>query len=190
MADERIDLPKPKRRKLFFCKQVDQESIEELTKQIININENDDYLMKLYKLHDLDYTPQPIEIYIDSYGGYVYQILGLVGIMENSKTPIHTICTGAAMSCGFIMLICGHKRFCYKHGTPLYHQVSAGTVGTIQDMEEYVGEVKRLQDKMEELTIKKTNIPKKELEKMRKRKIDWYMTAEEALKMGVIDEIV
>ena len=64
-----------------------------------------------------------IKIYIDSYGGQVYQCFGLIGVME-SKTEIHTVCS-AAMSCGFIILINGHKRFAYRHATPLYHRVSS-----------------------------------------------------------------
>lgn len=183
-------LPKPKERKLFFGKQVDQESIEELSKQIILINEDDKLLKKVYKAYDLEYRPKPIEIFIDSYGGAVYQVFGLLSIMEKSKTPIHTICTGAAMSCGFLMLIHGHKRFCYELGTPLYHQVSSGASGKVQDIQEKFVEVKRLQDKIEEMTLRKTKISKQKLDKILKNKIDWYMTAQEALELGVIDKII
>jgi ATP-dependent Clp protease, protease subunit len=189
-AKNTIELPQPFARKIFFAKDVTLESIEKLSKDIILINENDEELIKLYDVYDLDYKPKPIEIYIDSYGGFVYQIFGLVGIMEQSKTPIHTICTGAAMSCGFIMLIHGHKRFCYKHGTPMYHQLSGDTWGKLSDIENEVTEYKRLQNKIEEMTIKHTNISKDALETNRKEKRDWFMDAEEALKLGVIDEII
>lgn len=183
-------LPIPKERKIFFSKQVDQDSIEEVAKAIVTINENDRELEKLYGIYDLDYKPKPIEIYIDSYGGYVYQILGLIAIIEKSVTPVHTICTGAAMSCGFIMLIYGHKRFCYEHATPLYHQISTGFSGNVEDMEQKYAESKRLQNKFEEMVIRKTKISKDKLEDIRQKKIDWYMEAEEALKLGVVDEII
>lgn len=136
MVEENKKLPLPQNRKLFFSKQVDQESIEALSKKIIEINEDDEYLKKLYNIHDFLYTPKPIEIYIDSYGGLVYQIMGLISIVEKSKTPVHTICTGAAMSCGFMLLINGHKRFCYENGTPLYHQISSSFNGKTEDMEQ------------------------------------------------------
>lgn len=180
----------PKERKLFFSEQVDQKSIKVLSEKIININEHDEYLKKYAKLHGLEYNPKPIEIYIDSYGGAVYQILGLIGIIEHSKTAVHTICTGAAMSCGFMLLIHGHKRFSYKHGTPLYHQISSGFVGKVQDMEEELIQKKKLQKKFEEMTMAKTKITKKKLDKIRKKKVDWFMTADEALELGVIDEII
>ena len=189
MADT-LDLLRPKDRKLFFTKDVDQSSIEELTKKIVEINDDDKFLKKQYKLYGFKYKPSPIKIYIDSYGGAVYQIMGLIGIMEKSKTPIHTICTGAAMSCGFMMLISGHKRFCYKHGTPLYHQVSSWAGGKVEDVEQKLKEVKRLQKWVEKLTVERTNIPIEKLLKIKKEKIDWYMTAEEALQLGVVDKII
>lgn len=190
MSDQQLLVPKPKARKLFFAKQVNQETIEEISKEIVLINENDRLLENLYNVYDLTYIPKPIEIYIDSYGGLVYQAMGLIGIMEKSITPIHTICTGAAMSCGFIMLICGHKRFCYEHATPLYHQVSTSGSGEIEWMEKRVEEAKRLQAKFEEITLRKTKISKKKLDKVRKQQTDWYMSAEKALKLGVVDEII
>jgi len=184
------NLPLPKERTLFFAKQVNQSSIEDLTKSVVEINENDKLLKKIYAVYDLEYKPKPIKIMIDSYGGQVYQILGLLAIMDSSKTPIHTYVTGAAMSCGFLLLIHGHKRFAYKHATPLYHQVSSIALGKAKDMEEDLMETKRLQEIIEKLTLERTKISKKKLEKVYKRKLDWFMSANEALKLGVVDEIV
>ena len=184
------ELPIPKDRNIFFSKQVNQASIEEITKKIIDINDNDAHLKKLYDLYSLDYNPKPMKLFIDSYGGTVYQILGLISVIENSVVPVHTICTGTAMSCGFLLLISGHKRFAYKNSTPLYHQVSSVHIGKVKELEEELEETKRLQEKIEEITLAKTKITKKQLEKNYKRKIDWFMTAEEAKKLGVIDEII
>ena len=73
-------------RTIHFNKQVDQVTIGAVTEQILAINADDEALKKIYKLNDLKYKPEPIEIYIDSYGGYVYQILGLVSVMAKSYT--------------------------------------------------------------------------------------------------------
>jgi len=180
----------PMDRNLFFTTQVDQSTISKLTEDIIAINESDEYLKKLYEIHDIAYEPKPIKIFIDSYGGQVYSCFGLLSIMGRSKTPIHTIVTGCAMSCGFLMLISGHRRFAHKLSTPLYHQVSSVAWGKLKDMEEDVVETKRLQDKIEEITLEKTNITPKKLKKVYAEKRDWYMSAEEALKLGVVDEIL
>jgi len=185
-----VALPKPKARNLYLPDQVTQESMNKLTKSIIEINEDDKYLVKLYAINDVQYAPQPIKLYIDSYGGAVYQCFGLLGIMGKSETPIHTIVTGAAMSCGFMILISGHRRLGYIHSTPLYHQVSTGFFGNVKDMEEKLEETKRIQKKIEDITLERTSISKKKLIDVLKNKKDWYMTAEEALELGVIDEIV
>ena len=183
-------LPRPKDRNLYLPDQVTQKTMNSLTKAIIDINEHDAHIKKVYSIYGAKYKPSPIKIYIDSYGGQVYQCFGLLGVMDKSKTPIHTIVTGAAMSCGFMILISGHKRFGYSLSTPLYHQVSTGFYGKIQDMEESLKETKRLQKKIEEITLDRTRITEKELKKILRKKIDWYMNAEEALKLGVIDEII
>ena len=190
MSDLDSDLPRPKKRTLYLAAQVNQKSMNDLTKAIIDINQHDRYMEKLYPIYDLEYKPKPIEIYIDSYGGAVYQCMGLLGIMNKSITPIHTIAAGAAMSCGFMILICGHKRFGYEYSTPLYHQVATGFFGKVKDMEESLEETKRLQKKIEEITLERTNISQKRLSEILKNKIDWYMTPEEALRLGVIDGIV
>jgi len=180
----------PLERKLFFSKGVTQESMEELTKAIILINDDDEKLIKACELEDITYRPKPIEMYIDSYGGQVYACMGLISVMERSKTPIHTIVTGCAMSCGFMLLISGHKRFAYRLSTPMYHQVSTGFWGKIEDMEIDIVETRRLQKVFESETISKTQITKKKLDEIRKTKTDWFMTASDALALGIIDEIL
>jgi ATP-dependent protease ClpP protease subunit len=94
------------------------------------------------------------------------------------------------MSCGFMILINGHRRFGYQHATPLYHQVSTGFFGNVKEMEESLVEAKRLQEKIEEMTLRKTKISKKRLKKVFDNKVDWFMSADEALKLKVIDEII
>lgn len=185
-----LSIPLPKTRNLYFTSQVDQSSISNLSRAILEINANDKFLIKQYELFGLDYKPKPIKIYIDSYGGAVYQCFGLLGIMDSSETPIHTIVTGAAMSCGFMMAIHGHKRFAYKHATLMYHQISSGTWGKLREMEEDIEETRRLQEKIEEMTVKKTNISLSTLKENFERKKDWFMNAEIALKNGCIDQII
>ncbi len=183
-------IPLPKQRDLYFTSQVEQSTIAELSKSILEINSHDALLKKQYAIHGLSYTPKPIKIYIDSYGGTVYQCFGLLGLMETSKAPVHTIVTGAAMSCGFLMAIHGHKRFAYKHSTLMYHQVSSAAWGKLKDMQEDIEEARRLQEIIEQLTIKKTDIQLATLKDNFEKKRDWYMDAETALKNGCIDAII
>ena len=185
-----INLPSPMNRNLFLAKQVDQASINEISKAIIAINEDDEYISKMYSIYDITYNPKPIKLYIDSYGGYVYQCFGLLGIMRASKAPVHTIVTGCAMSCGFLISISGHKRYGYERSTYLYHQVGGGAFGKSKDMEEELIEMLRLQKQVEEITLQQTGITAKKLERIYKAKKDWYMDSIEAIKLKVIDEII
>lgn len=187
---ETLTLPSPKVRDLYFNKQVDQNTIGDLTQKLLEINGSDEYLKSVYFLHGLTYHPPPIKIYIDSYGGSVYQCLGLIGLMEKSVTPIHTYVTGVAMSAGFMIAIHGHKRYCYEHSTYMYHQLSSVAWGTMKDMEDNVQEYKRLNQKLQELTVKKTRISLKALEDNYERKQDWYMTADQAKTNGCVDGII
>jgi ATP-dependent Clp protease protease subunit len=185
-----LQLPIPKERQLHLAQQVDQASINAISKAILEINEDDDYIARLSEIHGFTYNPKPIELYIDSYGGYVYQCMGLLGVMQKSKAPVHTIVTGCAMSCGFLISIAGHKRIAYDHSTFMYHQVSSGAIGKVKDMEDDVIEAKRLQKFIEDHTLSTTKLTPKDLEKCYNEKKDWYMTAKQALKYGVIDQIV
>ena len=161
-----------------------------ISKAIIEIREHDEYLKKLYKLQDLSYEPKPIKLHIDSYGGAVYQCFGLLSIMKDKGTPVNTIITGCAMSCGFMIAIHGAHRSIHRHGTMMYHQVSTGTRGTVKEVEEDIIEAKRLQKKIEEMTLENTKITKEKLEKVYNKKKDWYIDAKVALKWGCVDEIV
>ena len=185
-----LQFPAPKERDLYLAQQVDQASINSITKQIIEINSEDKYLKDIAKISGFTYEPNPINLFCDSYGGYVYQCLGLLGVIEKSQTPVHTIVTGCAMSCGFLIAITGHKRFAYDKATFMYHQISSGAIGKLKDIEEEVIESKRLQKILEEHTLAKTKMTEKELEKCYDEKKDWYITPKQALKYGIIDSII
>lgn len=183
-------LREPMARDLFFTEQIDQKTISELSKQLILIEKDDSELELIYEISGLKYDRPAIRIFIDSYGGNVYQGLGIIGIIENSATPIHTIVTGCAMSMAFGILISGHKRFAYKYATPLYHILNAGEKDTIQGLTEDLEEYERLQSLLDTITVKKTNISVDKLKYYRERKKDWYMSAEESIKLNVVDEII
>lgn len=82
-------IPIPKERNLYLAKQVDQESINEITKAIIDINDDDADLIKLAELHGMVYKPKPIMLYIDSYGrcGSCYSNKQSMYYIELDYTP-------------------------------------------------------------------------------------------------------
>lgn len=183
-------MPSPKERNIYLSQQVTQESMLAVSKQILEINADDRKLKKLAKIYGYKYKPQPIKIFIDSYGGQVYQCFGLLSIMNASKTEIHTIVTGCAMSCGFMIAIHGHRRYCLKLSRLLYHQVSSGAVGKLADMEEKIAQSKELQKDIERMVLDNTSITKERLKEAYKGKEDWIIKSKEALELGCVDEIV
>lgn len=165
--------------KLLYLTEQEDDNVDYVIKSILSFNEEDK--------DKLD--PTPIKLYINCYGGDVYQFLGLIDVIESSITPIHTITLGAAMSCAFLVALSGHKRFAYKNSTFMYHQISTGEWGTAKNLEEDLIETKRLQKIIESHILSKTKITKKQLSDNYNSKNDWYLGAEEALKYHIIDQI-
>lgn len=185
------DFLTPKDRNLYLFKEVEAEHINELTKKIIEISEHDEEIAdELEATFGATYTPDPIKLYIDSYGGYVYQCLGLIEVMKASKTPVHTIVTGCAMSCGFLIAVSGKERFAYGTSTFMYHQVSSGVWGPLKEIQEDVEETKRLQKIIEQITLSNTKMTKKQLEESFNTKKDLFFDGKKALKLGCIDKLL
>jgi ATP-dependent Clp protease protease subunit len=192
MFENQIYLPHPKKRLLFFAGDVEQENIGyRIKKKILEINESDYLIKKLAAIYGFIYVPRPIKLYIDTYGGDIYTTLGLVGVIESSATPVFTYYTGSAMSAGFLILISGHKRFCYKYSSLMYHQISTESVGgEARKQEMDVDENRRIMDIIEDIITSKTKISKRKLTQIYNQKDDWYINPEEALKLEIIDEIL
>lgn len=174
-------------RDLFLTSDVNSESTSVIIKEIIKVNNYDDAQENTV----VGYEREPIKLYIQSFGGSAYDCWALVDVMLHSKTPIHTYCTGYAMSCGFLIFLAGAKRFASKHSTFMYHQISMGYDYTeYTKIKENMYENTFLQGMMERMVIKRTNIPKSLLEDVREKKVDWYIHLTEAVKYGIVDEII
>jgi ATP-dependent Clp protease protease subunit len=175
------------KRDLFLASDVNAESTVEIIKEIIKANSYDDEQERTV----VDYKREPIKLYVQSVGGNVYDCWALVDVMLHSKTPIHTYCTGYAMSCGFIIYLAGSKRFATKHSTFVYHQISSSYPLTkFEDLVNSIAEDSVLQEMMEQFVVERTNIKKSELEDIKKQKIDLYMHIENAVRSGVVDEVL
>lgn len=133
----------------------------------------------------------PIMIYIDSFGGDAYALLTMIAAMEQVPNPIITCALSKAMSAGAMLLACGDTRFASEHCTIMIHEMSAGTVGHIDDINVQHVNLVKLNEKLMKLLAKKCKIKggvtalKKHLLNQR----DFYLDAEEAMKFGVIDSI-
>ena len=94
------------------------------------------------------------------------------------------------MSAGCSIFLAGHKRFVSSHSTLLYHQISCWRGGKYQDLVEDRDEMDWLQNAAEEYVLSRTNISKEEIQEIREKKIDFYIHADDAVRLGFADEII
>jgi ATP-dependent Clp protease protease subunit len=131
-----------------------------------------------------------IQMLMSTYGGCVYDGLSLYDAIKNSKTEVDITCFGKIMSMGIVLLLAAKTRKAYRNTTFMIHEGSAGAIGKVSDMEDSIDESKRLNDIYFGIIESETKIPKAKLDEIRKRRKDWYFTAEEALEYGLITEII
>lgn len=131
---------------------------------------------------------QPIKLYVDSNGGNVFAALSIIDAIELSETPVYTINTGTAFSAGCLILVAGHKRFAYPNSTFLIHEGSTGAYHDAGKFRNYAHFYEQMLDRTKDLLLSKTKITEEQYNE--KRNDDWWFFPEEALELGVCDEIV
>ena len=168
---------------LYLSGTINETSISNINKDLLNLIAQDEKDSDEKK----NFSPQPIKIFINSFGGSVYDAWSLIDIMLRSETPIYTYCTGYAMSAGFLIFLAGHKRYATQNSTMLYHQLSAGNWNKILDLEQNLEEYKRLHDDIEKYVSERTSINKSTLEENKQKKKDWYIHSEDFEKYNIAE---
>ena len=133
-----------------------------------------------------------ISFYINSPGGSITDGMAIVDTMNYIKCPVSTICIGLAASMGSVLLACGAKgkRYATPNSEVLIHQplISGGLSGQTTEIKIHADHMVKTREKLNKLLSEKTGQSLEQIEKDTER--DHYMTAEEALKYGLIDEII
>lgn len=174
-------------RTIILCGEVDDNTVYDLMEMICDINEYDDENEDNVR----DYERKPIKMIVNSFGGSVYDGFALIGVMENSKTPIHTYCYGSAMSMALLILVSGHKRFGHRLATFMYHEcLDSPAYDKLATLKENLEETKRIMKVYDDQLLSKTKLKRKQIEDTKRIKLDWYMSPEEALTYKVIDQII
>lgn len=131
-----------------------------------------------------------ISFYINSPGGVVTSGLAMYDTMQYIRPQVSTVCMGQAASMGSFLLMAGAKgkRFALPNSRIMIHQPSGGAQGQATDIEIQAKEILRLRHMLNETYVKHTGRKLAEVEKAMDR--DNFMSAEEAKKFGLIDEVV
>ena len=134
-----------------------------------------------------------IYLYINSPGGSITDGMGIVDTMNYISCPVSTICVGMAASMGAVLLASGEKgkRFATPNSEILIHQPligGGGLSGQTTEIKIHADHMVKTREKLNKLLSEKTGQSLEQIEKDTER--DHYMTAQEALEYGLIDEII
>ena len=131
-----------------------------------------------------------ITIYINSPGGVVHSGLGIYDTMQYISSKVGTVCTGMAASMASVLLAAGEKgrRSALPHSRVMIHQPSGGVQGQSSDMEITVREIKKIRKELYNIISEHSGQPFERVEKDSDR--DYWMSAQEALDYGMVDNIL
>lgn len=116
--------------------------------------------------------------------------MSLYDVIESSNTPIEVICTGKIMSMGVIVALGAEVRKAYRNTTFMIHQLSGLSFGTLREMEDSVAEASRINEMLFNIIKYKTLVTEEQLNEVLQQKKDWFLTAEEALRLGILTDII
>jgi len=131
-----------------------------------------------------------MKLYINSPGGLVTSGLAIYDTMQYVQPDVSTICMGQAASAAALLLAAGTygKRLSLPNANILIHQPMGGARGQASDVGIQARQILRIKDRLNEIFVKHTGQSKEKIERDTDR--DFYMTAEEAKKYGLIDKVI
>lgn len=170
-----IDFKFLETRKLFLNGQVDGKS----AKHII------DRLMYL----DLE-SHDPIQLYINSPGGYVTDGFAIYDTIKGINSPVHTICSGLAASMGSILLSVGEKgnRYIQPHAKVMIHQPLGGAQGQASNIEIQAKEILKIKELSARILA--DNCGQDYDKVMKDFNRDYWMDAKESVEYGIVDQVM
>lgn len=139
---------------------------------------------------DHENPKKDISLYINSPGGSVTAGLAIIDTMNFIKSDVSTICVGIAASMGALILSSGKKgkRFALPNSDVMIHQIAGGAEGQASDIAITAKKVLRKKELLNKILAQNTGKKFEQVEKDSDR--DYWMTADEAKKYGIVDEII
>ena len=138
--------------------------------------------------------PEDITFYVSTYGGSADDMFSIYDVMNFAKTrcDIVTCGLGKVMSAGVLLLAAGTKgkRKIGKNCRVMIHAVSAGNIGSIHNLANELDEIQNLQEAYIDAIVDNSNFTKRTLKKLMDRKVNVYLSAEEAIEHGIADILI
>ncbi|EJF85623.1 ATP-dependent Clp endopeptidase proteolytic subunit ClpP [Candidatus Bartonella washoeensis] len=131
-----------------------------------------------------------ISLYINSPGGVVTSGMAIYDTMQFIRPPVSTLCMGQAASMGSLLLTAGAKghRFTLPNARIMVHQPSGGFQGQASDIERHAQDIIKMKQRLNEIYVQHTGQDYEVIERTLDR--DHFMTAEEAKKFGLVDDVI
>ena len=180
MIDELFYLQDLKQRKLFLNADIDQFSIADIVKHIMQINKED----KGLEPHER----RPILLYVTSNGGEVDSGFELIDVIMNSKTPVYTINLGYQYSMGFLIGLSGHKRFATRNAKFLMHDGSNFVYNSGAKAQDQMEFNRKIESRIKQYVLSRSKVSEEEYDS--KLRVEWYLFADEAKEKGFVDYII
>lgn len=135
-------------------------------------------------------SEKDIYLYINSPGGYIHSGMAIIDTMNFIKPEIHTLCVGMAASMASIILTYGEKgkRSMLENAEVMIHQPLGGAEGQAADIEISAKHILMSKEKLKRMLAERTGQKETKVEQDMDR--DYYMSAEEAKKYGIVDKIM
>ena len=169
----------------LFC-EVSDEKIAELVHALLYLSAQDKLLKEEEK--------KPVEFYISTYGGSADDMFALYDVMKmvEKDMEIHTVGMGKVMSAGVPLLAAGTKgkRKIGKNCRVMIHSVIAGQHGALHNLLNEMEAIEQIQRMYIRCLVENTNMSKKDVKNMLERKVNVYLSAEEAVELGIADIII
>ena len=134
-----------------------------------------------------------ITLVLSTYGGSIDEMFSLYDTIRFLPCPVHTVALGKVMSAGVLLLASGvkGKRLIGASARIMIHPLSGGAFGNVFEIENQAKEARRLQELMVNALVKETKMTRAQvIEKVMNPMLDYYVTPDDAVKLGIVDRII
>lgn len=169
---------------IFFYDDITRQSIYSFNKQL-------DITSKSIQLLNINYNLPiipSIEVFINSEGGEVLSAFSAADRIKSSKVPVYSYVEGFCASAATLLSVCANKRYIRKNSFMMIHQLSGGIWGAFETIKDETHNMELLMKCIKNIYLEHTTISENDLVEILKH--DTYLSSEECIKYGLVDEII
>lgn len=167
---------------IYYYSSVNKKSALELN---MKLREVENKLIKKYNEHQSH--QEYVYLHINSFGGSVFSAFSIIDTIKNMKIPVVSIIEGAAASAATLISVMCDYKIIYQTSYMLIHQLSSGTWGKMNELEDEMENLKELMNSIRKIYRENTNISEGEINEILKHDLWW--NSEICLAKGLVDEI-